>query len=156
MFNAIALNHFPDVHMNTEHALPEMGDWRGDHYKTSDEANACGWLRYLFVREEGDALLIGQAVPRDWLKPGQKCGIENAVTYFGKTSIVYQGQPNSMTAELHGPTRNAPREIRVRFRAPGERRLTGVKVNGKSWKKLDRDWVLLPGDIGTATIVADY
>ena len=71
MFNAIALNHFPDVHMNTEHALPEMGDWRGDHYKTSDEANACGWLRYLFVREEGDVLLIGQAVPRDWLKPGQ-------------------------------------------------------------------------------------
>ena len=53
MFNAIALNHFPDVHMNTEHALPEMGDWRGDHYKSSDEANACGWLRYLFVREEG-------------------------------------------------------------------------------------------------------
>ena len=42
MFNAIAVSHFPDVHMNTEHALPEMGDWRGDHFKTSDEANACG------------------------------------------------------------------------------------------------------------------
>ena len=53
-FNAIAVSHFPDVHLNTEHALPEMGDWRGDHFKSSDEANATGWLRYLFLREEGE------------------------------------------------------------------------------------------------------
>ena len=156
MFNAIALNHFPDVHMNTEHALPEMGDWRGDHYKTSDEANACGWLRFLFVREEGDVLLIGQAIPRDWLKPGQKCGIENAATYFGKTSVLYHGGSGSITAEFQGPTRNAPREIRLRFRAPGGKPPAKVTVNGRSWRKLDGDWVILPGDIGTAAIVAAY
>jgi hypothetical protein len=156
MFNAIALNHFPDVHMNTEHALPDMGDWRGDHYKTSDEANACGWLRDLFVREEGDVLLIGQAVPRDWLKAGQNCGIENAATYFGKTSVMYHGQPGSITAELQGPTRNAPREIRLRFRSPREKAPTTVTVNGKPWKKLDGDWVILPGNIGTASVVAAY
>jgi len=156
MFNAIALNHFSDVHMNTEHALPEMGDWRGDHYKTSDEANACGWLRYLFVREEGDTLLIGQAIPRDWLKAGQKCGIENAATYFGETSIVYQGGSGRITATLHGPTRNSPREIRLRFRTPGEKELAKITVNGKSWKKVDHDWVILPGDIGTAAVTATY
>jgi hypothetical protein len=156
MFNAIALNHFPDVHMNTEHALPEMGDWRGDHYKTSDEANACGWLRYLFVREEGDVLLIGQAIPRDWLKPGQECGIENAATYFGKTSVVYHGGSGGITAALQGPTRNAPREIRLRFRAPEGRPPANVTVNGKSWSKLDGDWVILPGDIGTAAVAAVY
>jgi hypothetical protein len=156
MFNAIALNHFPDVHMNTEHALPEMGDWAGDHYKTSDEANACGWLRYLFVREEGDALLIGQAVPRDWLSPGQTCGMEKTATYFGDTSILYRGGSNSITAELRGPVRNPPREIRLRFRTPGEKPLAGVSVNGQSWNNLDHDWVVLPGDIGKATIIASY
>ena len=156
MFNAIALNHFPDVHMNTEHALPEMGDWRGDHYKTSDEANACGWLRYIFVREENDTLLIGQAIPRDWLQSGQKCGIENAATYFGNTSIIYIGEPNRITARLEGPTRSPPSEIRVRFRAPGEKRLAKVTVNRKAWNKLDHDWVILPGKIGTADIVATY
>lgn len=62
IFNAEAVSLFPDVRMNTEHALPAMGDWRGDHYKSSDEANAAGWLRYLFVREEDDTLLIGKAV----------------------------------------------------------------------------------------------
>jgi len=156
MFNAIALNHFPDVHMNTEHALPEMGDWRGDHYKTSDEANACGWLRFLFVREEDDTLLLGQAVPRDWLKAGQKCGIENAATYFGTMSIVYEGGQDNISARLEGPTRKPPREIHVRFRTPGEKPLASVTVNGQKWKKLNGDWVILPGDIGKAQILAAY
>jgi hypothetical protein len=156
MFNAIALNHFPDVHMNAEHALPEMGDWLGDVYKSSDEANVCGWLREIFVREDGDELLVGQAVPRDWLKPGQTCGIENTATFFGNTSIIYQGGSDNITAKLQGPTRNPPREIRVRFRTPGEKPLGSVTVNGQAWKKLDGDWVILPGDIGTALIVAAY
>lgn len=156
IFNAIALNHFPDVHMNTEHALPEMGDWAGDQYKTSDEGNACGWLRELFVREEGDALLIGQAIPRDWLIPGQHCGIENTATYFGNTSVVYEGEPDGITARIQGPTRNPPREIRLRFRMPEEKSFKNVTVNGQRWRKLDRDWVVLPGDIGSAVITATY
>lgn len=156
MFNAIALNHFPDVHMNTEHALPEMGDWLGDVYKSSDEANVCGWLRELFVREDGDVLLIGQAIPRNWLKPGQQCGIQNTATYFGSTSVIYQGGSNRITAHLEGPTRNPPHEIRLRFRTPGEKPLASVTVKGRSWNKLDGDWVILPGDIGTAEISATY
>jgi hypothetical protein len=142
--------------MNAEHAFPEMGDWLGDVYKSSDEANVCGWLREIFVREDGDVLLIGQAVPRDWLKPGQKCGIENTVTFFGNTSIVYQGGSNSITAELQGPTRNPPREIRVRFRTPGEKPLANITVNGQPWNKLEGDWLVLPGDIGSAVIIASY
>jgi hypothetical protein len=142
--------------MNTEHALPEMGDWAGDQYKTSDEGNACGWLRYLFAREEGDVLLIGQAIPRDWLMPGKKCGIENTTTYFGDTSVLFEGGTGTITARLQGPTRNPPHTIRVRFRAPGERALKNVTVNGKPWRTLDRDWVILPGDIGKATITATY
>jgi len=156
MFNAIALNHFPDVHMNAEHALPEMGDWLGDVYKSSDEANICGWLREIFVREDTDVLLIGQAVTRDWLKPGQTCGIENAATYFGNTSVLYQGSSGSITAKIRGPTRNPPREIRVRFRTPNEQPLATVTVNGKPWNNLEKGWVILPGNIGRARIVVTY
>ncbi len=155
-FNAIAVSHFPDVHMNTEHALPEMGDWRGDHYKSSDESNACGWLRYLFVRESGEQLLIGQAVPRDWLKPGQRCGIERTATHFGVTSVLYTSGPNEITAKLDGPTRNPPSQIRLRFRTPESEPLNNVSVNGKRWRKLDGDWVILPGNIGAAEVVARF
>jgi hypothetical protein len=151
-FNALAVSHFPDVHMNTEHALPEMGDWRGDHYKSSDESNACGWLRQLFVREQGDTLLLGQAVPREWLKPGQRCGMERAETYFGPVTVVYTAEKNSISARIEGPKRNPPKEIRLRFRAPQEGLLKEVTVDGKRWTKLESDWVLLPGDIGNAEI----
>jgi hypothetical protein len=31
-----------------------------------------------------------------------------------------------------------------------------VSVNGKPWKKFAVDWVDLPGDVGTAEVVARY
>lgn len=155
MFNAIAVSHFPDVHMNTEHALPEMGDWRGDHFKTSDEANACGWLRQIFVREQGKDLLLGQAVPRDWLRPGRECGLERGATYFGPVSIIYRGEPGKITAQIDGPTRNPPERIQLRFRAPDERPLSSVEVNGNH-HSFRGDWVELPGSIGKATVEARY
>jgi hypothetical protein len=155
MFNAIAVSHFPDVHMNTEHALPEMGDWRGDHFKTSDEANACGWLRQIFVREQGNELLLGQAVPRDWLRPGRECGLQRGATYFGQVSILYRGEPGKITAQLDGPKRNPPERIRLRFRVPDERPLREVTVNGKR-HGFGGDWVELPGNIGKVMVETRY
>ena len=142
--------------MNTEHALPALGDWTGDHYKSSDESNVAGWLRYLFVREQGDMLLVGQAVPRQWLHNGLKCGIERTATYFGSASVIYTGGENEITARLEGPRRNPPKGIRLRFRDPNERRPVSVTVDGKPWKQLDGEWVRLPGDVGTVTVVARY
>ncbi len=156
LFNAEAVSYFPDVHMNTEHALPEMGDWRGDHFKSSDESNVAGWLRDLFVREDGDALLIGQAVPREWLAPGKHCGLERTATWFGPTSVLYSGGTNEITAQLKGPRRNPPGEIRLRFRAPDGRLPASVTVNGQPWTRLAGEWVRLPGNVGDATVVAHY
>jgi len=152
IFNAIAVGYFPDVRMITEHVLPDYGSWRGDHYKTSDEANAAGWLRYLFVREEGDDLIVGQAVPREWLAPGKMCGVERAATHFGPMSIRYEAHPDKIIAYLDGPTRNPPRRIRLRFRLPEGSQSDKVIVNGKA-TRLDRSgWVTLPGSIGRVTV----
>ena len=156
LFNALAVSHFPDVHMNTEHALPEMGDWRGDHYKSSDESNACGWLRDLFVREQGDDLLIGQAIPRVWLKPGERCGMERAQTYFGPVSVIYASTEQEITTQIQGPARNPPRRIRMRFRSPTEHPIASVTLNGKTYKHFSQDWVDLPGNIGKAEISARF
>ena len=156
LFNAEAAQYFPDERMNTEHALPALGDWTGDHYKSSDESNVAGWLRYLFVREEGDTLLVGQAIPREWLRGGQSCGIERTSTYFGPASVIYTGSGNEITAKLEAPRRNPPKAIRLRFREPGGRALFSVEVNGKPWKQFKGEWVQLPGDVGAATVVARY
>jgi hypothetical protein len=156
MFNAIAVSHFPDVHMNTEHALPEMGDWRGDHFKSSDESNACGWLRQIFVREENDQLLLGQAVPRDWLKPGQHCGLKNARTYFGPMSVLYTGGDRQITAQVELPQRNPPKRIELRFRTPGEESIRSVTVNGKAWTRFHDDWVELLPTAASASVSVTY
>jgi hypothetical protein len=156
MFNAIAVSHFPDVHMNTEHALPEMGDWRGDHYKSSDESNACGWLRDIFVLEQKDQLLVGQAIPRQWLEPGQKCGIQRAATYFGPMSVLYNAGEKEIAVQLEGPRRNPPKQIHVRFRLPKELSIHSATVNGKPSKQVNKDWIELPGDVGSARIVARF
>ncbi len=156
LFNGQSVSYFPDVRMNTEHALPNMDDWRGDHFKSSDESNCTGWLRHLFVRESGETLLLGQAVPREWLKPGQRCGLERAATYFGPASVLYTGGPNEIVATVVGPRRNPPKEIRLRFREPREQAIASVTVNGKPWKKFAGEWVSLPGDIGAATVVATF
>ncbi len=151
IFNAIAVGYFPDVRMITEHVLPDYGSWRGDHYKSSDEANAAGWLRYLFVREEGDELLIGQAIPREWLSPGKQCGVERAATHFGPVSVHYKATTDSVTATLEGPTRNPPKRIRLRFRLPDGIRATSVTVNGRP-ARMDGDRVVL-SDWGGHAIV---
>ena len=156
MFNAIAANYFPDTRMLTEHAAPRMGDWRGDHYKTSDEANAAGWLRYLFVREQGDKLLLGQAVPRAWLTPGNRVGIENASTYFGPMSLIFEADEAGITAKLHGPKRNPPARIKLRFRPPKGSQIRAVTVDGTDWADRDEAWIYLPGDIGNITVRADF
>jgi hypothetical protein len=156
LFNAESVSYFPDVRMNTEHAAPYFDDWRGDHFKSSDEANCCGWLRQIFVREEGDELWLGQAVPRDWLTPGMRCGLERAATYFGLAGVVFTGGDNEIRAQVIGPQRNPPKGIRLRFRTPTGAPVRGVTVNGKPWKKFDQNWVYLPGHVGTESVVAHY
>jgi hypothetical protein len=101
-------------------------------------------------------LLLGQAVPRDWLKPGKKCGMENTVTYFGPASVIYTGGSNQITAAVEGPTRNPPKDLRLRFRDPASRLPAGVSVNGKEWTRREGEWVILPGDIRKATVTARY
>jgi hypothetical protein len=156
MFNGLAVSYFPDVRMNTEHALPEMGDWRGDHFKSSDESNVAGWLRYLFIREEQNTLLLGQAIPREWLKEGGHCGMEQASTWFGPMSVLFEGGKDQITARIEGPLRNPPQTIRVRFRDPQSRPIRSVLVGGKAAVRPTTDWVEIPGNIGKTTVEVRY
>jgi hypothetical protein len=159
-FNAFAVSYFPDTRMMTEHALPNIGDWRGDHYKSSDEANSTYWLRLMFVEERGDELWLGAAIPRYWLVDGQNIGIENASTYFGPMSVALESRvaTGTITMRIEPPLRNPPRVIRARFRHPDGRRMTRVEVNGQAWTRFDpdREWVELPECAGRTRIVAHY
>jgi len=160
-FNGFAAAFYPQVKMCNEHALPELGYPRGDHFKTSDEAQSTFWLRLMFVRENGEDLYLGQAIPRYWLSDGKEIGIERAATYFGQLSfhIITESDKDQITAVLNPPKRNSPKNIYVRLRHPNSRPIVAVTVNGKQYLNFDagKEWIILSGTVeGIQKIVAQY
>ncbi|HEX2973112.1 MAG TPA: hypothetical protein VHP11_12320, partial [Tepidisphaeraceae bacterium] len=159
-FNAFAVSYFPDTRMMTEHALPEIGHWFGDHYKSSDESNSTYWLRLMFVQERGEELWLGGALPRYWLKDGQKVGITHARTYFGPMSMQMESavSKGQMTMTIEPPTRNGPKVIYARFRHPEGKRIVRCEVNGKAYEKFDaqKEWVELRDCAGRTEVTVYY
>ncbi len=159
-FNAFAVSFFPDTRMMTEHALPNIGDFRGDHYKSSDEANSTYWLRLMFIMEHGEDLRLGAAIPRYWLADGQEIGIENASTYFGPMSMKMTSHVNEdkITMSIDPPRRNPPKRILARFRHPESARIVRCEVNGSAYNKFDaeKEWVELPAIDKPTEIVAFF
>jgi hypothetical protein len=132
-FNAFTSAFFPDTATMCEHALPDLAHWRGDHFKSSDEANSNGWLRSMFVDERGEDLYIGQAVPRDWLRHGAITRAERMPTHFGEVSaeFISEAAVGVITARLDPPRRNPPQRLLVRVRHPQSRPMRSVWVNGQ-------------------------
>ena len=62
-FNAFAACYREEIEGFSEHPMPELGFSNSAEFKTSDEANAVMWLRYLFAYWDYDILHIGRAMP---------------------------------------------------------------------------------------------
>jgi hypothetical protein len=146
--------------MCNEHSLPELGYPRGDHFKSSDEAQVTYWLRLMFINERKDDLYLGQAIPRAWLAPGNTAAITSAATHFGPMSLSYQSVDNNrIEVTLEPPKRNPPRTIYLRIRHPKKKPIQSVVCNDKSWTEINRDkeWIVLPGNLDTMQkIVVQY
>ncbi len=158
-FNGFASGFYPETKMLNEHSKPELGYPAGDHFKTSDEAQVACWLRLMFVREAGDELYLGQAIPRYWLRGGNEIGIQNAATYFGPLSLRYRSslpRDGKITVEFDPPKRNPPKTIFLRLRHPERKPIKSVVVNGKPYDKFDvrKEWIVLPGDVDSHQTIA--
>lgn len=160
-FNGFASAFYPEIRMCNEHSKPELGYPAGDHFKSSDESNLTYWLRLMFVREQGQDLYLGQAIPRYWLSPGRRVGIDRAASHFGPLSlwILSRADQGEIRATLTPPERNRPTTIYLRFRHPEGKPIRTVTVNGKDYDKFDvrKEWIILPGSLrGPQEIVARY
>jgi hypothetical protein len=61
-------------------------------------------IRDLFVREEGDGLALGSGVPKQWLTPGARFGVENMPTNLGPVSyIVTVADDGTVNLDYKGP-----------------------------------------------------
>ena len=128
-----------EINAMCEHPLPELGYSNAAQFKTSDEANAVMWLRYMHVYWTRDLLHLGRALPRAWMADGREASLKGVATYFGKVSVRYISAAARGVIRLEadlGLERKAPR-ILARFRHPEGKRIRSARVNGKKWRVLD-------------------
>ena len=159
-FNGFAACWRADIRAMTEHPLPTLADWAGDHFKSSDEAMVAMWLRMMFIQEEGDTLYLGRGLPRAWLGSREGVAIHRAATYFGPMSMTMRAREHGerIIAEIDPPTRRMPEQVVLRFRHADKARLTQVSVNGRPVDTFDaeKEWVVLPGLVEPATVEAHF
>lgn len=122
-------------------------------------------LRNMLLREDGDTLRIGDAIPRAWLVDSNKIGVNNAPTRFGDVSyaITSSAKKGAIHIKLAPPTRNAPKLIHITLRHPKQTPIRSVLVNGRKWIKfgresieLDRSILSLPKDTKPVTLEVRY
>ena len=162
-FNAWISCYREEIGAMVEHPMPELGYSNSAHFKTSDQANAIMWLRYMFVFPHKNTLHFGKAIPRDWFAKKQEIGLEKVVTRFGVVSVTYT--PSSSLKRISGAVslrfrkkRGRPKQILIRFRHPSKSRIKSVRVDGKPWKKFDpiKGDVDISGLSDDVRIVVDY
>jgi hypothetical protein len=159
-FNAWCSCYRPEINTMIEHPTPVLGYDNAAPFKTSDQANALMWLRYMLVCCVGDTLHYGRAMPRDWLRRGRRIELRDVLTRFGKTSVAWEPDLSRrrIAATIKLPQRAAPGTILVRFRHGEARPLRSVTVNGRRWLAFDpaKADVDLTGLSGTVRVAVRY
>jgi len=114
----------------------------------------------MLARTVGDELWLMQATPRRWLENARKTEVTDLQTEFGPLSYWVESRlaASVIEARVQAPSRRPARALKLRFRAPGNRRMQSVTVNGRAWTDFDPagEWVTLPGTPGESTVMVRY
>jgi len=86
-------------------------------------------LRNMLVREDGDDLRIGQAIPRAWLADGKRVAVKQAPTTFGPASFVIESKAAAGTIDVHidPPSQGIKGVVKLRLRHPSGLEIKGVE-----------------------------
>jgi hypothetical protein len=110
-------------------------------------------LRRMFVNERGglggaqQELFLLQAIPRSWLKPGDRLSARRMRSYFGgrlnlEAQVAGDGDSVDVSAELQLAIQ--PQQIRIRLRSGDGRPLRAAEINGAAAPVLAGDTIRLP------------
>ena len=119
-------------------------------------------VRESFARETGwpEHLYLAHATPRQWLEDGKNIRVENAPTCFGPVSfaIVSHIGAGLIEANVQIPARNPIHVLKLKLRAPGNRVLRAVRVNGDDFPRFDKESEVidLSGLSGYVEVAAHY
>jgi hypothetical protein len=159
LFNtlAVVLHHDWRVGVESLDGVPSCAPGDGERWQ---------YIRRMFVNEYGgydgseQSLFLFQAMPRSWLRPGDRLAVEKMGTWFGGTvdlvmEVAKDGNSVTATADLR--LVQAPQAIRVRLRSADGRPLRSATVNGKPAQVLAGDVIALPNAAkGKYRILAEF
>jgi len=159
-YNAWNSCYIEEANAMVEHPLPVLGWSNHVLVKTSDEANAVTWLRYMFVYPHDGVLHLGRAIPRAWFAQSEPFQANDVATPFGNVSVTYEPNPKATACKAivtFDPTQ-PPRQVLLRFRTPNKTPLRAVKINGVATAPVDaeRGDVDISGFKGTTTVEVEF
>jgi hypothetical protein len=138
--NAWCACYREQINAMIEHPWPCLGYSNTAHPKTSDEANAVMWLRYMLVYASGDVLHLGRAVPRAWFSAAQPFGVSPVRTVYGSAGVTYRPAAGAkrIVADVALALHEQPARTLLRFRHPAGRAVRSARVDGKPARIADR------------------
>jgi len=157
-FNAFAAVYREEISGMIEHPMPELGFSTSVTFKTSDEANAVMWMRYMILYWNDRLLHFGRAIPRAWFAQDTPIELIGLCTRFGKVGVQYGAAraDKKITARLElGALRDSP-QVLVRFRHPDKAAIRAVRVDGKPWSRFSGEDVDITGLGGSVVVDATY
>ncbi len=113
-------------------------------------------LRNMLLRESGDDLLIGFAVPRLWLTRGKRLAVREAPTPFGPVSFSMQADGPSIRVHLDPPARSFTGKVRIRLRHPAGKDIKSIQVDPQTESKYQADVVELSRPSRPLDLVVRY
>lgn len=147
LFNnlAVVLHHDFRVGVESLDGVPSCAPGEGERWRA---------IRDMFVNERGgydgtqQSLFLLQAIPRCWLKQGDRLAARRMGTCFGgqvdlKLQMARDGRSVDVTANLDLVV--APTEIRMRLRSANGRPLASASIDGAATPVLEKDTIRLPG-----------
>jgi hypothetical protein len=137
--------------------------WRWGQYFGPPSTDGAWFELYrnMLVRESDEhTLLLMQAVPRAWMRDGERISVKKAPTWFGDLSYEVESSAasGSIRATLELESREPETCVLLRVRHPEGMPIKQVTVNGKAWQDFDalKEWVKIPKAAGKYEIVASY
>jgi hypothetical protein len=115
-------------------------------------------LRNMLVREDGDRLVLAQAVPQHWLADGEQVAVLDAPTHFGKVSYTIQSRVNQgrIAVTLDPAKRRPPKAIVLHLRHPEKAKIMGVSMDGKPVEQFGGGAITLEGLVQPVRIEVRY
>lgn len=114
-------------------------------------------LRTMLLREDGETLRLGEAVPRAWLADGKRVAVTGAPTRFGTVSYTIRSNTKAGRIEVRlAAPPGKPAQIVLHLRHPEGWPPRRVVVNGRRLRAAPGETIVLERPQGDLRIEAQY